>query len=304
MGGKGAPSAPSYVQPAPYQAPAPYVNPGAATNATQQSPGAYVNPGPYQQAPDPNSVVPQAYTYQQIGAKSVNLDNYLPAWMQLTGSGATNQNPIDPNSAGFQDARNAYYASNVAPLIAQDQANVNTSGADYGSYAGGLIGTDKAQGNLAAYNAGINYSQAMFQDVLNARQNYFGTNVATILGQNQEAINRGLGVSQLQTTQAQNLNNYNLQNSQNQNSFDLGSASLNNQFQLGNQSNTNQYNLGSANLANTYNLDVAQGRNQYSLGASGQQNSFDAGVYGSQVNAYNNNPFNQGLARFLFSPIQ
>jgi hypothetical protein len=266
--GKSSPgAAPAPAPVAPFTAPASQVLP-----STPLSPGFFPTSS-FVAPPNPTSEIPATNTYQQDLEKAANVENFLPSWLQL---GETN--PLDTSSPQFKQAENNYLAQNVNPQVASDEANLNSGGQDYGSYAGALVASDQAAGNLAAYNAGLDYETNAFNAQTAGRNEYFNQNVGTVVGANQSAINNALSLANLQTQQAQNQNSFNLQQNQNEGSFNLTSA--NNQNTLAQEA---------ANASNQFNLSTAQQQNQFNLGTQQNTNSFNTSVFGTKASVANNN---------------
>lgn len=252
MGGRKSPPAPIYYPPAipAYTPPAPY-----------SPPPAYSPPAPYAAPPDPQGVVPQVSSPGQIISQANQIGGYAPGSVQ-PGFLQLNLNPSDP--AQIARAEQAYRSQYVDPQVAALKAQGIAEGRGYGSYLGGEVAGAQAMGDLAAYQAGQAKLQQDYNNLLTARQSYYGNEVAVPQQQNAADVSRGQGVAQLQGA-----------NAANQNQYSLGAADA-----------ANRYALGASNAQNEYNLQSAQGQNQYGLNAAQIGSTSAYQNYLAQQNAY------------------
>ncbi len=160
-------------------------------------------------------------------AQGQQIEKMLPQWLQLF------KDPMNPQ--GLQQYQQNYYAQNVAPQLAQQESNLYNNGQAYGSFGGGMLGQEAAQGNFDTYQAGLAYAQQLFGDQVAGRQSYFSGGPAVAQQQNQLDVNRGLGVAGLQTQNAGQQNNYNLGTNQTLNGFNQ--QNYQNQFQAAQYNN-------------------------------------------------------------------
>lgn len=165
--------------------------------------------------------------------------------------------------AGLQQYQDNYYQQNINPAIQQARADAYQNGQQWGSFGGAAVGQLAAQGQLDKYNAGLNYSQQLFNNQVQGRQSYFagGPNVAAT--QNAADVARGTNVAQLQAGNANALNSYNLSNNNAANDFSLQSAGQRNNYafsgaQMANNFGTTQY----QNQLQAYNLQNQQAANR------------------------------------------
>ena len=155
------------------------------------------------------------------------------------------------------------------------KTQVYNNGQAYGSYGGGEVGAQAAQGQLDSYNAGLNYANTLNQAQIASRASLFSGGDTLAANQNQLGVQRGLGVAQIQSA-----------NTANQNQFNLGQSENMNSYNLSNNQASNQYGLSNNQGLNTYGLSSAANQNQYNLGTNQTQNSFNQGVYGTQGQIY------------------
>jgi hypothetical protein len=153
--------------------------------------------------------------------------------------------------------------------------NLGTSGSS--SFGADYLAQQQAQ---AAAQAGLYGQQYVTQELnndsnavsqlLNERQNYFGTNLALEQQQNQQAINEQMGLNALdlqgQTTNAQN---------------QLATDQLN-QGGAVSQAQLNQSALGQTN---TYNLNAANDLNNFGLSSAQQLGSYNQTLMNAQLQA-------------------
>lgn len=235
------PATPTYYPAPSYTAPAPQVIPQ------------------YQAAPDPNSVIPQVFNANQVMQYGAEAESQLPQWLQFG-----DQNPLDP--AGRSEAEQYFYQTQIAPLLAQQQASSYNSGQNSGSYAGAMAGQLAAQGALSKYQAGLDYANQLYQSQLQGRSSYYAGGPTVAAQQNAADVNRGMNVSQLQQQAANNQNNFNLGSAANQNSYGLQSAGM-----------QNNYGLASSGAANSFGLSNYQNQLQaYQLQQQQQAQRFGA----------------------------
>ena len=253
MGGRKSPPAPIFYPPAipAYTPPAPY-----------SPPPAYNPPAPYAAPPDPQGVIPQVMGPGQIISQANEIGGYQPGSVQ-PGFLQLNLNPSDP--AQIARAEQAYRAQYVDPQVAALKAQGISEGRGYGSFLGGEIAGAQAMGDLAAYQAGQAKLQQDYNNLLAARQSYYGNEVAVPQQQNTADVSRGQSVAQLQGA-----------NAANQNQYSLSAADA-----------ANRYGLASSELQNQYNLSANQGQNQYGINAAQAGNNAASQNYLTQQNAYN-----------------
>jgi hypothetical protein len=185
--------------------------------------------------------------------KGAEAEALLPQWLQFT-----NQNPLDP--AGRSEYENYFYQTQIAPMLAQQQADSYAGGQSTGSYAGALMGQLMAQGALSKFQAGLDYSNQLYQNQLQGRASYYAGGPTVAAQQNAADVDRGTNIAQMLMQRA---------------------------------AMENDFNLGSAGMQNNYNLSSAGMRNNYGLGSVGMANNFNLGNYGNALNAYQINQQNQ-----------
>lgn len=133
------------------------------------------------------------------------------------------------NPAGLAQYEQNYNQSINQPAIANLANSVYNNGQAYGSFGGGAVGQAVAQGGLNEYQAGLDYSQQMYNNVLQGRQSFFAGGPAIAETQNALGVQAGLGIAGLED-----------QNTQNQNQYNLGSAGMQNGFDQQNFGNQEQ----------------------------------------------------------------
>lgn len=171
--------------------------------------------------------------------------NTLPTQLQLSSA-----NPVFG-----QDAANKYqqtiFDTQINPQVQQLQAQLFKQGRADSTFGGAQLGQLQAQGALQAYLAGQQRRDSDIQNVLNARQSFFGNEGQMAQNSNQNAMQRGQFLSNFAQQNAQNANQFNMQSAQMRNNFNL--ANFNNQlsgYEQQKQNNQAQYgNMG--NLART-----------------------------------------------------
>lgn len=169
---------------------------------------------------------------------------------------------MDP--AGRREYESKFYQQSINPQIEQMKADMYSNGQSMGSYGGAMIGQTAAQGQLAKYQAGLDYAQQLFNDQIAGRQSYFSGGPSVASTQNAAAAQRDLAVHQLMTQQAKNYNDY----------------------QLGLSGMVNGYNIDRMGMWNNYDLGSAGMHNNYNLSSAGMQNSFNSQNYGTQMQGY------------------
>lgn len=183
---------------------------------------------------------------------------------------------MDP--AGRREYESKFYQQSINPQIEQMKADMYSNGQSMGSYGGAMVGQTAAQGQLAKYQAGLDYAQQLFNDQLAGRSSYFQGGPTVAAQQNAATAQRDLAVHQLMTSQAKNYNDY-----------QLGLSGMANNYNIDRYGMWNNYDLGSAGMHNNYNLQ-----------SSGQQNSFNAQNYGTQMQGYG---ISQNSANNMFGGI-
>lgn len=187
-------------------------------------------PPSYTPPPNPQITVPQVMTAPQVVGQGMEAEALLPEWLQL--SKANQSNPLDPGVLKqFQDN---YFTQNVAPQIANTEAQIGANGQQYSSYGGGLIGQLKSQGALDTFNAGLNASQQAYNNLLQGRQSLFSGGIGLAQDQSNLNVQRGLGIAGLQSQNTANENQFN------SDMYRTGSQNTNwqNDFNLNNYSNS------------------------------------------------------------------
>ena len=211
MGGGSAPAAPTYVAPPAYVQPPAYVAP-----QLQQ-----IN-------------VPTAGQIMQTGNQiEGNGDSStVPLNLQLNANNPDLPGGSAMNPAGMAQYEQQYYQQLGNPAVAQAEASIGANGQGYGSYGGALVAQTKASQDQAAYNAGLNYAQQNYNNILSGRSSYYagGPTVAT----NQSN-------AQIQATESENANA-------------LAAAGMQNSYNVGTTGSQNAYNSSTASGLNNYNL--------------------------------------------------
>ena len=199
----------------------------------------YIPMGPppaYATPPDPQTVVPPAFTGKQV----IQQGNYLEGFTTTNKRGkVVGQDQVpenlrldkDPLSHEVVDPyANYYYQTNINPQIASAKAAVSANGGSYGSYGGARIGQIEAQGQMDKYQAGLAAAQQVFNNTIAGRQSYFQGAPRIVQEQNELDVNRGLGIAGIQSQ------NYDSQNDFNQGIFGIQSNNNNshNDFNRGN----------------------------------------------------------------------
>lgn len=226
-GGSKAPPAPQYVQP-----------PAAPS---------YVTP------PDPNAIVPPALSGKQVISKG----NYLEGFTELNKKGKPvgldqvpqilrlDQDPLSHEVRAPYEEN--FYQQYINPQLQLARAQTSDNGQSYSSYGGARIGQLEAQGQLNKFQAGLEASQQVYNNLLAGRQSYFQGGPRIVQEQNALDVTRGLGVAGIQSQNYDSQNDFNLgvfgvqsQNTGNQNSFNqgnyqIGSNNANTRSQLGAQ---------------------------------------------------------------------
>lgn len=148
----------------------------------------------------------------------------LPSWLQLTE--ANQANPLDPDV--LKRYEDNYFAQNVNPAIAAAEAQIGTTGQQYSSYGGGLVGQLRSQGQLDKFSAGLGASQQAYNNLLQGRQSLYAGGIGLAQDQGNLNVQRGLGIAGIQSNNAANENQFNQgiygigsQNTGYQNSFNL-----------------------------------------------------------------------------------
>lgn len=131
-----------------------------------------------------------------------------------------NLNPSDPAEVARAEA--AYQQMYGAPLEGQIASDLSQGGQSYGSYGGALMGQTRSANTLNAYLAGREKLQQDYNNLLSARQSYYGGAPQLVTGQNAADVSRGLGVAGLQQGAANAQNQYNLSSTGAQNQFNQG----------------------------------------------------------------------------------
>ncbi len=212
------------------------------------SPPPYTPPPMFQAPPDPNTIVPQVSTPTQVINQGNAIEGFaqngqLPSFLQLSSSG--------PNSDLVNAAADNFWQQNILPQLASAQSQLYNNGQNYGSYGGALLGQLLAQGQLSKFQAGLQQAQQNYNNLLSGRQSYFAGGPTVAATQNENSVQRGLGVASLQSQNAGMLNNYNLAGNQGQNSYGLSATGMANNFNQGNYGNQLQaYELNQQNAAN------------------------------------------------------
>lgn len=203
------------------------------------------------------------------------MENSLSADLRLGG------NPLDPATRAQYEQN--YYNQYIAPQIAAATTKVGSTGQQYGSYGGGLVGGLQAQGQYGKFQAGMDLANQAFQQRLANRDSFFNNNVGLAAGQNALGVNRGLALASQISQNAANLNNFraNIYGTQSQNNI------AKNSYNLSKNQNMNNFNLANSQNLNQYNLANNQGYNSYYGNAVNSFNSFNQGNYGTQMSGYN-----------------
>lgn len=147
--------------------------------------------------------------------QTAQMESMLPSWLQLSET-----NPLDP--AGRAKYENDFETQYINPTLAQAQADAGANGQTYGSFAGAKIGQIAAEGQLAKAQAGLNYAQQYYTNQLQGRESYYGNAPKIIQQQNALDVSRGLGISQLEQSNNQFQNTWNLNNNNALNNFAMG----------------------------------------------------------------------------------
>lgn len=195
------------------------------------APPQYIPLGPapsYVAPPDPQGVVPAALTGKQV----IQQGNYLEGFTETNKKGkivGQSQVPVnlrldkDPLSHEVIDPyATAFYQQQINPQIQQARADLSQNGGSYGSYGGARVGQIEAEGQLAKFQAGLSAAQQVYNNTLAGRESYFNGAPKIIQQQNELNVNRGLGISQIQSA------NYNNQNDFNQGIYGIQAGANNN----------------------------------------------------------------------------
>lgn len=169
--------------------------------------------------------------------QTAKMESMLPGWLQLSQT-----NPLDP--AGRQQYEDNFQQQYINPAVAQAQAQAGADGQTYGSYAGAQIGQLQAQGQLAKSQSGLDYAQQYYNDQLQGRQSYYSGAPPIIQQQNALDVNRGLNLAQMDQSQNQYQNSYNLGTNQALNQFAL--SNFGNQTTYADRINTQNQNRWNA----------------------------------------------------------
>lgn len=191
----------------------------------------YVPPAPYVAPPDPQSVVPPVMSTGQIVGAGVTTENQLASkknpglnWLSLNNlNGGMNPEGLAKYEANYDQTENQ-------PAIKALSNSVYNNGQAYGSYGGAAVGAATAQGALNKYQAGLDYAQQLYNNVLQGRSSFFAGGPAIAMNQNALDVQRGLGVAGLQSQNTGMQNNYNLGAAGMQNGFNQ--QNFGNQMQL------------------------------------------------------------------------
>ena len=205
----------------------------------------------YVQPTNPEKIVPPVMSAEQITKEGLASEALLPEFLQLR------KDPLDPTV--LKQYEDNYFAQNVAPQIANAEAQVGANGQQYSSYGGGMIGQLKAQGQLDKFNAGLNASQQAYNNLLQGRQSLYSGGIGLAQDQSNLNVQRGLGIAGLssQNTQAENQFNSNI--------YGLGSQNSNymNSFNQQNYQNS----LQAIAMKNQQKANTAYGIGSFGLGA-------------------------------------
>lgn len=151
--------------------------------------------------------------------------------------------------------------------MAADASALNANGQLGSSFGGAYLGQEQAMNNLNSYNAGLASQEQNFQNVLNARNALYSQPISLEQGQNASAVNRALGISNLDAANTANQNNYNMANTQAQNGYDMSAAGMQNNYGLSANANQNQFGLSNySNQLQNYGLQLQNSTNK-TLGA-------------------------------------
>lgn len=270
-------------------------------NPKMPTPPAYVPPSPYQaspayQNPDPsrsnlNMFIPQVATtadvMSQAGMPGVNpdLSNYGTGWLSLKKSPLSLEN--------MRRAEQNYKQLEVAPGIAQLEADLQARGQGGSSYAGAAVGQEAAMGNLLGFNAGLNQNQLEYQNAITARNALYGQGISLAQQQNQAGVNRAFGIAGLD-----------YQNNARMNQYGQNNAAMENEYNIGANNRQNQYNqLGFSNQMGQYGIQQEQAQNRarniMTLGG-GLFSAFAPGGIGRSASSFAGN-FGQGVGQGIFS---
>lgn len=208
----------------------------------------------YVAPPDPQGVVPEAlsakgvikqgnyvegFTTTNKKGKEVGLDQ-VPENLRL------NKDPLSHEVRAPYEQN--FYQQYINPQLAAAKAATSNAGQSYSSYGGARIGQLEAQGQLSKFQAGLEASQQVYNNLLAGRQSYFAGGPRIVQEQNALDVQRGLGVAGLQS-----------QNYDSQNRFNLGVYGIGS----GNTIAQNQFNQGN------YRTGLEQSRYQDSIAGQG-----------------------------------
>lgn len=181
----------------------------------------YVPPAPYIQPEDPQKTVPQVLTPTQVMSQGADVEAMLPQWLQLQ------KDPMNPEGRSAYESN--YDQLYNKPTMAALESDLYNNGQAYGSYAGSLVGQQKAMGDLTKYQAGLDYAQQLFNNQITGRQSYYSGGPAVAQAQNAADVARGLGIAGLNSSNTANHNQYNMSAAQSQNGYNQ--QNYNNQYQ-------------------------------------------------------------------------
>jgi len=159
----------------------------------------------YTPPPNPEKTVPQVMTAPQVVSQGMEAEAFLPSWLQLTQENQAN--PLHPDV--LKQYEDNYFAQNVNPQIAAAEAQIGTTGQQYSSYGGGLVGQLRSQGQLDKFSAGLGASQQAYNNLLQGRQSLYAGGIGLAQDQGNLNVQRGLGIADLQSNNAANENQFN-----------------------------------------------------------------------------------------------